>query len=139
MKIIINGEAFEYDMDSRPMSEALAIEKAWGRRYAEFQQELGAGSAEAWAVLAWAVWRRAGREVELADILDGKVDFDHTEMVRSVNVAAAEEAAEAKAAAEGPTPGASPLTDPDGTATTPDATSGRSPRSSASARGKSAG
>jgi hypothetical protein len=134
VKIVIGGETFDYDMDSRLLSEAIAIEKAWGRRYAEFQQELGAGSAEGWAVLAWAVWRRNGREVELADILDGKVDFDHTEMVRSVNVAAA---AEAEAAGEGPTSGASPLTGPDGTGTTPAATSGRSPRSSASARGKS--
>lgn len=134
MKIIIGGEAFEYDMDSRPMSEAIAIEKAWGRRYAEFQQELGAGSAEGWAVLAWAVWRRNGRDVPLADILDGEVDFDYTEMVRSVNVSAA---AEAQAAKEGPTSGASPLTGPDGTGTTSAATSGRSPRSSASARGKS--
>jgi hypothetical protein len=135
VKITISGEAFEYDMDSRLLSEALAIEKAWGRRYAEFQHELAAGSAEGWAVLAWAVWRRAGREVELQDILDGKVDFDHTEMVRSVNVAAAEEA---QAAAEGPTSGASPLTDPDGTGTTSAVTSGRSPRSSGSGRGRPA-
>lgn len=134
MKIVIGGETFDYDMDSRPMSEAIAIERAWGRRYAEFQQELAAGSAEGWAVLAWAIWRRSGREVPLADILEGKVDFDHTEMVRSVNAAAAEEA---QAAEEGPTSGAPPLTDPDGTATTSAATSGRSPRSSASARGKS--
>ena len=40
MKIIINGEAFEYDPDRYLMSEALAIEKAWGRRYSEFQHEL---------------------------------------------------------------------------------------------------
>lgn len=136
MKITIGGETFEYDMDSRLLSEALAIEKAWGRRYSEFQHELAVGSAEAWAVLAWAIWRRNGREVELQDILDGKVDFDHTEMVHSVNVSAVEEA---KAAAEGPTSGASPLTDPDGTGTTSSSTSGRSPRSSGSARGKSNG
>jgi hypothetical protein len=136
VKITIGGETFDYDLDSRPLSEALAIEKAWGRRYSEFQHELAAGSAEAWAVLAWAVWRRNGREVELQDILDGKVDYDHTEMVRSVNKAAAEEA---QAAQEGPTSGASPLTDPDGTATTSAATSGRSRPSSGSARGKSAG
>jgi hypothetical protein len=134
VKITIGGETFDYDMDSRPMSEAIAIERAWGRRYAEFQQELAAGSAEGWAVLAWAVWRRSGREVPLADILDGKVDFDHTEMVRSVNAAVAEEA---QAEQEGPTSGASPRTDPGGTNMTSAATSGRSPRSSASARGKS--
>lgn len=134
MKIIIGGETFDYDMDSRLLSEAIAIEKAWGRRYAEFQQELGAGSAEGWAVLAWAVWRRNGREVELQDILDGKVDFDCTELIRSVNVGYAEEA---QAAGEGPTSGASPLTAPDGTGTTSAATSGHSRPSSGSARGKS--
>jgi hypothetical protein len=134
VKIVIGGETFDYDMDSRPMSEAIAIERAWGRRYAEFQQELASGSAEGWAVLAWAVWRRNGRDVPLADILDGKVDFDHTEMVRSVNVAAAEEA---QAAEADPTSGAAPRTAPDGTATTSAATSDRSPKSSASARGKS--
>jgi hypothetical protein len=139
VKIIIGGETFDYDLDSRPLSEAIAIEKAWGRRYAEFQHELAAGSAEAWAVLAWAVWRRNGREVELQDILDGQVDYDHTEMVVSVNVAAAEEAQAAKDAAADPTSGAAPLTDPDGTGTTSAATSGRSRPSSGSARGKSAG
>jgi hypothetical protein len=137
VKLTLNGENFDYDLDSRPMSEALAIEKAWGRRYAEFQQELGAGSAEAWAVLAWAVWRRSGREVPLDSILDGKVDFDYLELLRSVNEARAEQ--EKAAAEENPTSGAKPLTDPDGTATTSSGTSGRSPRSSASARGKSNG
>jgi hypothetical protein len=134
VKIVIGGETFDYDLDSRPLSEAIAIERAWGRRYAEFQQELAAGSAEGWAVLAWAVWRRSGRDVPLADILDGKVDFDHTEMVRSVNVAAAEEA---QAAEEGPTSGAALRTAPDGTATTSAATSGRSRKSSGSLPGTS--
>jgi len=131
VKLVINGETFDYDMEHRPLSEALAIEKAWGRRYAEWQQELGGGSAEAWAVFAWTVWRRDGREVELADLLEGRLDFDYTELMRSFNKGIAEELK-----AEDPTSGAEPLTDPDGTATTSGSTSGRSLRSSGSAPGK---
>lgn len=133
MKIVIGGESFDYDTSKRPMSEALAIEEAWGRRYAEWEAELQAGSAQAMAVLVWTVLRREGREVALADILSGEVDFDYHEVMRSV----ADYAREQEAAAEDPTSGASPRTDPDGTATTSAATPGRSARSSGSARGKS--
>jgi hypothetical protein len=131
VKITINGEAFDYDAGSRPLSEALAIERAWGRRYAEWEEELQAGSAEAWAVFAWLIWRRDGRDVPLADILEGRVDFDYNELMRSVAAPADEEPE------ENPTSGAGPRTAPDGTDTTPSTTSGRSPKSSTSARGKS--
>ena len=124
MKLVINGEAFDYDMGSRPLSEAIAIEKAWGRRYAEWQQEWTAGSAEAWAVLVWVVLRREGRDVPLEDILEGKFDFDYNELLKSFNESIAEQAAAAD-----PTPGAEPRTDQDGTATTPSGTK-RSSRSS---------
>ena len=126
MKIRINGETFDYDDSKRPMSEALAIEKAWGRRYAEWETERGQGSAEAMAVLAWIIWRRDGRDVELKDILEGSVDFDLNEMFLSM--AAAQE--ESQQAAEVPTNGAAPRTDPDGTGTTPNATSRSSRKSS---------
>ena len=117
MKIVIGGESFDYER-KRPMSEALAIEKAWGRRYAEWEAELAAGSAEAVAVLAWVVWRRDGRDVALADILAGTVDFDYLEVLDSLSAAAQE----AERGEEGPTSGASPLTAPDGTATRPGGT-----------------
>lgn len=133
MKITIGGETFDYDPAHRLMSEALAIEKAWGRRYAEWLEELEAGSAEAVAVFAWVILRREGRDVPLSDILEGKKDFDYFEMQRSLNEAWAQETAQAA----DPTPGAVPLTAPDGTATTRSGTSGGSPRSSASGRGKS--
>lgn len=136
MKIVINGEAFDYDETKRPLSEALAIEKAWGRRYAEWESELFAGSAEATAVFVWTVWRRDGRHVQLEDILSGQADFDYREVLASLNESAADQA---KAAGDtDPTSGAAPLTGPDGTGTTSAATSGRSPRSSASGHGKSA-
>jgi hypothetical protein len=139
VKITISGETFDFDEERRPLSEALAIEKAWGRRYAEWESELMAGSAEATAVFVWTVWRRDGRDVTLESILNGQVDFDYAEVMASLAAAGAERAKAAEAAAQDPTSGASPLTDPDGTATTSAATSERSPRSSASARGKSSG
>jgi hypothetical protein len=83
-KIIIDGETFDYDGQKQPMSEALAIEEVYGRRYAEWQQDLAGGSAKAYCVLAWLVWRREGRDVPFADIIAGKVDFDLGEMLKSI-------------------------------------------------------
>ena len=137
MKVVINGEAFDYDEAKRPLSEALAIEKAWGRRYAEWEQELMAGSAEATAVFAWTVWRRDGRDVKLEDILSGEVDFDYAEVMNSLTEAGIEKAKAAEAAQADPTSGAGPLTERDGTGTTSAVTQGRSASSSASGRGKS--
>ena len=125
MRLVINGETFDFDNTRRPMSEALAIEKEWNRRYAEWEAELTAGSAEAMAVLVWVVYRREGRDVPLADILSGKVDFDYNELLRSLNTAAAEDEE------EDPTSGAAPRTVPDGTAMTPSGTRASSRKSSA--------
>ena len=83
-KIVIDGETFDYDGQKQPMSEALAIEEVYQRRYAEWQQDLAAGSAKAYCVLAWLIWRREGRDVPFADIIGGKVDFDIGEMLKSI-------------------------------------------------------
>jgi hypothetical protein len=116
MKVILDGQAYEFDGTRKPMSEALALERAWGRRYAEWESELAAGSAEALCVLAWVIWRRDGRDVKLEDILDGTVDFDFGEFVASLA-----EAGEAAQEAAGPTtPAGSP--DPAGTPGTPNVT-----------------
>ena len=133
----IGGESFEYDAAKTPMSEALWIEHIYKRRYAEWQEDLGAGSAKAMCVLACLIWRRDGRDVPLQDLLDGRVDFDLNEMLTSMVEAAAAEAkaqAEAEAAAEVPTPAGSA---PAGTGGTGTATSSSSPASSGSARGRS--
>jgi hypothetical protein len=95
VKIVLGGETYEYDGTKAPMSEALAIEHVYKRRYAEWQSDLAAGSAKAMCVLAWVIWRRDGRDVPFEDILDGKADFDLLEMLTSMA-----EAAEAEAAAE---------------------------------------
>lgn len=135
MKVIVNGEAFDYDLAHVPMSDALAIEREWKRRYAEWEQEFYAGSAEAACVLIWLLWRKDGRDIPLADILGGEVDFDYSDVLRSIVSEALAMKAEAEAAKEDPTIGVSAA--PDGTGMTPSNTSGRSPKSSGSGRGKS--
>ena len=129
MKIVLGGETFEYDGSKAPMSEALAIERVYERRYAEWQSDLAAGSAKAMCVLAWLIWRRDGRDVPFGDILDGKADFDLMEMLESMS-----EPAEAEKAAE-----ADP-TGPPGPAGTPGTGTGTSASSrsgSGSGRGRS--
>ena len=128
MKVVINGETFEWDGTKAPMSEALAVERVYERRYAEWQTDLSAGSAKALCVLAWLIWRRDGRDVPFGDILDGTADFDLMEMMGSLA-----EAAEAETAAEAdPTPPSAPA----GTRGTGTSTSERSPKSSATRQRK---
>jgi len=124
VKVVLNGETFDYE-PVMPMADALALEKAWGRRYVEWESLLGAGSAEAFGVLAWLIWRRDGRDIELSAILDGSVPLDLAEMLASVITARAEQ----EAAQADPTP-AGPPTDPAGTPTTQPGTKPSSPRSS---------
>ena len=117
-KIIIGGETFDYDGQKQPMSEALAVEELYGKRYAQWQDDLWSGSAKAMCVLAWIIWRRDGRDVPFDDILDGKADFDLGEMLRSIIDAAEAAAAEAKAAEADPTVPSAPAGTPGtGTAT----------------------
>ena len=74
-KVTINGEVFDWDASRKPMSEALAIENALKCRYVDWETDLQAGSARAIAGFIWLVWRRDGRDIALADILDGKVEI----------------------------------------------------------------
>lgn len=137
MKVVIAGETFEWDGTKAPMSEALWVEHAYKRRYAEWQDDLAAGSAKAMCVLACLIWRRDGRDVPLQDLLDGTVDFDLMEMLNSMAEAAeAEKAADAEAGqgSANPTPAGSA---PDGTHSTATAISPSSPASSTSVRGRS--
>lgn len=130
MKVTVNGEAFDtgLDLGHVMMADALEIERLAGRRYVEWEQGLLGGSAEAAAVLACLAWKRAGRDVQLADILSGEVAIDFSELYASV-MDALVEAIRARAAAENPTSGAEPLTAPDGTDMTPAGTRGSSPKS----------
>jgi len=127
MKVTLGGEHFDFDGSKKPMSEALALEKAWGHRYAEWETELAAGSAEALCVLAWVIWRRDGRDVKLEDILAGTVDFDFGEFVASL-AEAGDQVPEGESGPGPSTRAGSP--GPAGTPTTPPATPGRSRKSS---------
>ena len=128
MKIVLGGETFEYDGSKAPMSEALWVEHVYKRRYAEWQEDLSAGSAKAMCVLAWLIWRRDGRDVPYEDITSGKADFDLGEMLQSIIASAEAE----KAAAADPT---GPQ-DPAGTPGIGTSTSERSPKSSATRQRK---
>ena len=132
MKIVLGGETFEYDGTKAPMSEALAIEHVYKRRYAEWQSDLAAGSARAMCVLAWVIWRRDGRDIPFDDIIDGTADFDLMEMLTSMA-----ESAEADGAEAGAVPDPTPPPDPAGTPGTATGISPSSPGSSTSARGRS--
>lgn len=138
MKFTVNGETFSssWALGHVSMADALAIEKVANRRYVEWETEFLHGSAEALAVFVVLAWQRDGREVELKSILDGSVEFDFSGTYASVMDALTGEF-DARAAAENPTSGAAPLTDPDGTDTTSAATPGSSRSASTSARGKS--
>lgn len=92
MKVVLNGETFDYDGQKAPMSECLAIEHVYKRRYVEWQSDMEAGSAKALCVLAWIIWRRDGRDVPFEDIIEGRADFDLMEMLTSMAESAMAEA-----------------------------------------------
>ena len=120
-KVTIGGEVFGFDPSRKPMSEALAIEKAMKIPYAQYEQGLTEGSAQSLAGFICLVWRRNGRDVPLADILSGAVDID----LGDLDI----EAEEGEADPTNPIPPVS--------GTTAASTSASSPRSSASVPGRS--
>jgi hypothetical protein len=122
-KVTVNGEVFEFDMSQKPMSEALAVEKALGMPYARYDEGLREGFARSMAGFIWLVWRRNGRDVKFADIESGAVDID-------LDTLDIDDGEEVEAGPTTPTPPAS--------STTAAGTSARSPKSSTSARGNSA-
>jgi hypothetical protein len=147
VKVTINGDLFEWER-RMPLKDALALEEECGRSYTEWESMLASGRAWAFTVLAWLLWRRAGRDVPLADLLPGrdeetgavldpKVDLNFGEMLASVFEGIAQEAREAaaeEAAKADPTEAAGAA--PDGSDTTSPATSRSSRKSSTSGRGR---
>ena len=100
----------------------LALEQALGVTYGKWSSDRQAGSARALAGLIWLIWRRNGREVDFADIESGNVPVDLADF-------------DIEDAGEAPDPTVSP-SGQEASATTGTSTSGSSPKSSASARGK---
>jgi hypothetical protein len=133
-KVQINGETFQFDVTRKPMSEALAIEHALGCRYADWEQDMQGGSARALAGFIWLVWRRDGRDVQLADILSGDVDVDMATL--DIELEPGEPGYEEQQGTGEPVGPTSPP--PDLSSSTGGNISGRSPRSSPSGRGSSA-
>lgn len=117
MKLTINGEVFEFDGRKQKVAEALAIEEAYGRRYAEWQDDMAGGGVKALCTLAWLIWRRDGRDVPLEDILSEKVELDLNELLRSLMEGAMEEFKAAMAEEEAKK--ADPTTPPEAPASAP--------------------
>ena len=139
-KIRINGENFDFDGTKAPMSEALEIERVLGIRYAQWEEDLGAGSMRAMAGFVWKVWHRDGRDISLQDIVDGKVEVELSELLESLMEVAREREEQAKAEEDPKDPMApsATATAPGGTPTTGTSTAASSRKGSASAPGKSA-
>jgi len=145
VKITLNGEVYEYDGSKPKVSEALAIEEAYGRRYVEWQADMQAGGVKALCTLAWFIWQQHGRDmtvpdgqggnrpVTVGDLLDDTFPLDLHEMLESIVKSGLE--AEQAAAGDPTTPGAESA--PDGTPTTGTDTPPSSRSTSGSARGKS--
>jgi hypothetical protein len=74
-KVTVNGETFDSGGEVM-LTEALALEKGLGVPYWQWEQDLAAGSVLAMCGFIWLTWRRNGRQVELADILSGKVELN---------------------------------------------------------------
>lgn len=125
MKVTINGEAFEWDPEHKPLSEAMALEKALGWRWQQFEDELQAGSARALAAFCWLVWHRNGRGVPWSDIEDGTVE---------INVEDCDFGAPQETEADPTQPGSGTATSPSTAASTslPSASSASAPGSSGS-------
>ena len=79
-KVTIKGEVFEWDFARRPMSEMLALEKALGMLYGEWESQFRQGGAKATAGFIWLVWHRNGKQIAWADFWGpleaGTADFD---------------------------------------------------------------
>lgn len=75
-KVTINGEVFAYDGGRKPLADCLAIERALKVPYAQVEAGLAEGRADSLAAFMWLVWQQNGRDVSLADLLDGKVAVD---------------------------------------------------------------
>ena len=122
----IDGEYYEYDRSKAPLHEAMLVEKELGIRYAQYEEDLLAGSATAAAMRIRLVLLRNGRDVPLADFESGKVAVDLFE----TRWDDAEPATEAEPATD---PKESP--DPDGTPGTGTGSSESSPSTSTSPPG----
>ena len=75
LKVTVKGEVFPFDEDRYPMAEAIQIEKVLDVSFARYQEMLRLGYASAVGAFTWAVLKRNGRDVPLADILNGKFEL----------------------------------------------------------------
>jgi len=102
LKVTLKGETFSFDNSRYSLQEAIELERGTGMPFGVWETTgLATGSAVALAGFAYLVYKRAGRDVALADIMSGKFELD------TKDIEAEEEGGSDDAA--GPTPpGSSP-------------------------------
>ncbi|YCK35180.1 hypothetical protein ACNF49_14155 [Actinomadura sp. ATCC 39365] len=70
-----DGQTIEVDLDGLPLHEGLALQKATGKRMAEFLDALKVADMEAFAALGWVLVKfRCGKsDVTFEDVCEGRV------------------------------------------------------------------
>ena len=78
LRVTLKGEVFEhFDNKSYTLAEAIEVERGTGMPWGVWETTgLGSGSAVALAGFAYLVYKRAGRDVPLADIMSGKFELN---------------------------------------------------------------
>lgn len=78
-----DGQTIDVDMDALPLHEGLALQKATGKRMAEFFEAIKATDMEALAALGWVLVKfRIGKsEVTFEDVCTGKVVVNTSDFV----------------------------------------------------------
>ena len=68
MKITVDGELFEFDMDRMTNVEGMAVERATGMLFSEWAAALEKGSMLAITALVWVIQKRANPPLKFVDV-----------------------------------------------------------------------
>lgn len=80
LKVSVKGEVFPFDETRYPMTEAITLEDGLGVSFGRYQEMLQLGHAKAVCGFTWAVLHRNGRDVTLADILNGSYELSTSDV-----------------------------------------------------------
>ena len=95
MKIIVDGQAYEFDMTRITNVEGMAIEKATGGTYQEWADSLQAGSMLALTALVWVVRKRSEPTLTF-----DQVEFSHISVEEDEEVSPLEQPGPTSAGSE---------------------------------------
>ena len=68
MKILVEGQAYEFDQSRLMLSEAMAIKSYTGLKPPQWQAALTEGDPEALQALVWLLKKRNGEDVRFSDV-----------------------------------------------------------------------